>query len=83
MRLRLSPYRRYELRKGLQEAAKARGEPMTKEDAGLLHRQSLSDWRARFGRRLELHRTRKPRGNHCGNPAKGRHLEYAYAPRRG
>ena len=33
MRLRLSPYRRYELRKGLQEAAKARGEPMTKEDA--------------------------------------------------
>jgi len=33
MRPRLSPYRRYELRKGLQEAAKARGEPMTKEDA--------------------------------------------------
>jgi hypothetical protein len=33
MRPRLSPYRRYELRKGLQEAAKARGEPMTKVDA--------------------------------------------------
>ena len=33
MRPRLSSYRRYELRKGLQEAAKARGEPMTKEDA--------------------------------------------------
>jgi len=31
MRPRLSPYRRYELRKGLQEAAKARGEPMTKD----------------------------------------------------
>jgi hypothetical protein len=29
----LPSYRRYELRKGLQEAAKARGEPMTKEDA--------------------------------------------------
>jgi hypothetical protein len=33
MRPRLSPYRRYELRKGLQEAAKARGEPVTKEVA--------------------------------------------------
>jgi hypothetical protein len=32
MRPRLSSYRRDELRKGLQEAAKARGEPMTKED---------------------------------------------------
>jgi hypothetical protein len=31
MRPRLSPYRRYELRKGLQEAARARGEPMTKD----------------------------------------------------
>jgi len=30
---RLPSYRRYELRHGLQEAAKARGEPMTKEDA--------------------------------------------------
>jgi hypothetical protein len=30
-RPRLPSYRRYELRKGLQEAAKARGEPMTKE----------------------------------------------------
>lgn len=33
MRPRLSPYRRYELRKGLQEAAKARGETVTKEVA--------------------------------------------------
>jgi hypothetical protein len=33
LRPRLSPYRHYELRKGLQEAAKARGEPMTKVDA--------------------------------------------------
>jgi len=30
---RLPSYRRYELRHGLQEAAKARGETMTKEDA--------------------------------------------------
>ena len=30
---RLPSYRRYELRHGLQEAAKARGEAMTKEDA--------------------------------------------------
>jgi hypothetical protein len=30
---RLPSWRRYELRKGLQEAAKARGETMTKEDA--------------------------------------------------
>ena len=30
---RLPSYRRYELRHGLQEAAKACGEPMTKEDA--------------------------------------------------
>jgi hypothetical protein len=30
---RLPSYRRYELRKGLQEAAKGRGEPITKDDA--------------------------------------------------
>jgi hypothetical protein len=32
-RPRLPSWRRYELRHGLQEAAKARGEPMTREDA--------------------------------------------------
>ena len=75
MRPRLSPYRRYELRKGLQEAAKARGETVTKEVADYCI-DKASRPAARFGRRLELHRTRKPRGNYCGNPAEG-------APRRG
>jgi hypothetical protein len=32
---RLPSWRRYELRKGLQAAAEARGEPMTREDCGL------------------------------------------------
>ena len=80
MRPRLSPYRRYELRKGLQEAAKARGEPMTKEDAEYCIDKALATGVLDSAGDLN---TRKPRGDHCGNPAKGRHLEYAYAPRRG
>jgi hypothetical protein len=80
MRPRLSPYRRYELHKGLQEAAKARGEPMTKEVAEYCIVKALATGVRDSAGDLN---TRKPRGDHCGNPAKGRHLEYAYAPRRG
>jgi len=36
-------YRRYELRHGLQEAAKARGETMTKEETPTM--QSIKPWR--------------------------------------
>ena len=39
---RLPSYRRYELRHGLQEAAKARGEPMTKEDADYVIDKALA-----------------------------------------
>jgi hypothetical protein len=45
MRPRLSPYRRYELRKGLQEAAKARGGPMTKEDADYCIDKALAEFK--------------------------------------
>jgi hypothetical protein len=79
MRPRLSSHRRYELRKGLQEAAKARGEPMTKEDADYCIDKALATGVLDSVGDLN---SRKPRGNYCGNPAKGRHLEYAYAPRR-
>jgi hypothetical protein len=81
MRPRLSPYRHYELRKGLQEAAKARGEPVTKEDAdycidkavatGVLDSAGDLNFIAR-GNREEII---------AGNPAQGRHLEYACIPR--
>jgi hypothetical protein len=74
MRPRLSSYRRYELRKGLQEAAEARGEPMTKEEANYFIDKALA---------TGVLDSAGERGNHCGNPAKGRHLEYAYATRRG
>ena len=39
---RLPSYRRYELRHGLQEGAKARGEPMTKEDANYVIDKALA-----------------------------------------
>jgi hypothetical protein len=39
---RLPSYRRYELRKGLQAAAKARGEPMTRDEADYIVDKALA-----------------------------------------
>ena len=43
---RLPSYRRYELRHGLQEAAKARGETMTKEKTPIT--ASIKPWRPAY-----------------------------------
>jgi hypothetical protein len=39
---RLASWRRYELRKGLESAAEARGEPMNREDADYLIDKALA-----------------------------------------
>ena len=57
---RLPSFRRYELRKGLRDAAKARGETMTKEDADYLIDKALAAGVLDSGRRIEFRHKGKP-----------------------
>jgi len=61
---RLPSYRRYGLRHGLQEAAKARGETMTKEDANYAIDKALATGLLDFQRQPELPHARNAGRNH-------------------
>ena len=61
---RLPSYRRYELRHGLQEAAKARGEPMTKEDANYAIDKALATGLLDSNGNLNFHMQRNAGRNH-------------------